>query len=405
MRITNHRLGIAGLLLTIAVSAAPAQRVAESRRAPRSIDDLRAAAQRSLDAWRNKTGAPGATAAVILPDGTAISIASGVARRSTGEALEPDARMFSGSIGKTYVAAVALQLVEEGKLDLDAPISKWLGSLAWFRRLPNAEALTLRMLMRHTSGIAEHVQAPEFLRALEHAPQKHWQPEELLAFVLDKPALFAPDQGWSYADTNYILVGMIVERCAGRAYYEELARRLLKPLKLSDTFASDRADLPRLTCGHSAQWSPFHFKGETVVGGRYVMNPQFEWCGGGLVGTSGDLARWAKLLYAGDVLKPATRAEMRAGVKAATGPQDEYGLGAMLWPTPHGRAIGHSGWFPGYASQMIYYVEKGIAAALQTNCDEREPARGMRAALDQIVTEISRETPAAATFPNGPAHP
>lgn len=375
-----------GILLAISFANGAAHAQATSKQAP--PEELRARAQRSLDAWRERTKAPGVTAALILPDGQTISIASGVARKSTGEILKPDARMLAGSIGKTYVSAVALQLVEEGKLDLDAPIGKWLGSEPWFGRIPNASALTLRMLMRHTSGIEEYVEGEAFISALQKEPQRRWKPEELAAFIFDKPPLFPPDKGWSYADANYIVVGLVMERASGKRVFDEVTRRIVEPNKLTNTYPSERSDLPGLICGHSAAWSPFPWKGETLVDGKCVFDPQCEWCGGGMVSNSTDLARWAKLLYDGSVLKTATREEMLRGIKAKTGPQDEYGLGVMLWPSPHGRCQGHAGWFPGYLSQMTWYADKKIAAALQTNCDEREAATSLRSGLDDIVSAI-----------------
>ncbi len=362
--------------------------VARSEDQPPERDDLTARAQARLDAWRERVKAPGATAAVILPGGKVISIASGVARKSTGAPLKPDARMLAGSIGKTYVSAVVLQLVEEGKLDLDTPIGKWIGGEPWFGRLPNASALTLRMLMRHTSGIEEYVESEPFIAALQKEPQRRWKPEELAAFMFDKPPLFPPDKGWSYADANYIVVGIVMEKVTRQRIFDEVTRRIVDRYKLTDTYPSERRELPGLTCGHSAEWSPFPWKGETITDGKFVFDPQCEWCGGGMVSTSRDLARWAKVLYDGDVLKATTRAELLKGVKAKTGPNDEYGLGVILWPSPHGRCMGHAGWFPGYLSQMTWYAEKKIAAAMQTNCDEREAATSMRAALDDIVGAV-----------------
>jgi len=114
------------------------------------------------------------------------------------------------------------------------------------RRLPNGRDLTLRHLMNHTSGLPEYFEAKGCIDALRAAPDKVWKPAELVTYVLDAKPLFAPGQGWAYADTNYILVGMAVEQATGRTVYGEVQRRLLEPLKLTRTIPSDRRELPDL---------------------------------------------------------------------------------------------------------------------------------------------------------------
>ena len=248
--------------------------------------------------------------------------------------------MFSGSIGKTYVAAVMLQLVAEGRAGLDDPVSRWLGGETWFGRLPNASALTLRMLLAHTSGIPEHIQVTAFQDALAADPFKVWKPAEMVAYVLDTKPLFPAGSSFSYADTNYILVGMIIERITGLTYYGVLDERILRPLALRDTTPSDRPDLPGLVCGHTTPDNPFRVPDRTLVDGRYPMNPQVEWTGGGLISTSADLARWAAALYAGDVLPPAAREQMLQTGPSNLGEGVRYGLGAITWDRPPRTGLG-----------------------------------------------------------------
>jgi D-alanyl-D-alanine carboxypeptidase len=211
---------------------------------------------------------PGLTAGYVLADGRVLSVAAGYADKKIG--LRPKDRMLSGSIGKTYVAAVALQLVSENSLVLDEKISHWLGTETWFKRLPNARDITVRMLMNHSSGIPEHVLMPEFLNAVRISPGRVWKPVELLAYVFDKAPLFAAGQDWSYADTNYIVLGMILEKITGNSYYRELDRRILKPLQLLETSPSDRSVLTGLITGHSSPRSPFALPEKVVVRGAMV---------------------------------------------------------------------------------------------------------------------------------------
>ena len=140
-------------------------------------------------------GFPGATAAYILPDGTLETVAIGQADKERNIAMTTESRMLAASIGKTFVAATAIALVLEGRLNLDDPISTWLASYDWFWRLPNYDRITLRHLLNHSAGIPNHVEMTEFQSAFS----KNWQkpvnpfsPEELVAFILDKKELFIP---------------------------------------------------------------------------------------------------------------------------------------------------------------------------------------------------------------------
>lgn len=380
---------VLGLLLSGPAARAGAQPVLPAPvrvvRAPEA-----AALQERLEAWRARTGAPGVTAACAVNDERVVAAAAGLARLEPPAPMPADGRMLSGSTGKTYCAAVMLRLVEEGRARLDDPISTWLGEEPWFDRLPNARAITLRMLMNHTSGVPEHVQLPEFAAALKAAPQKVWAPEGLVAFILDKPAACEAGRGWSYADTNYILVGMIIERITGRSFYDEARDRLLVPLKLDATSPSDRPGLAGLVSGYTGPANPFPVPGEVAVDGVYAINPQFEWTGGGYISNSADLARWARLLWGGKVLGAATMDELRRGVRAKTGPDDEYGLGVQMWPSRHGRVMAHTGWFPGYVTLMAYYPERGVGVAVQINTDEGPKVKGHRALADELVDACLR---------------
>jgi D-alanyl-D-alanine carboxypeptidase len=278
--------------------------------------------------------------------------------------MKPSDRMLQGSVGKTYVAAVALQLVSEGKLSLDAKIETWLGKEAWFSRLPNARDITVRMLMRHQSGLVRYEFKPEFTRDLVAKPDRTWKPEELVAFLLDEKAPFAAGKGWDYSDTNYIVLGMIVERATGSSLNAEIRRRLLKPLELIDTVASDRRRIPGLVQGYAGEHDPLGLPDRVLVDGEMVINPQFEWAGGGWASTSADLARWAHALYGGRVLDAARTAEMLDAVDAPMlGRGAKYGLGVIVRP----EFVGHSGFFPGYLTEMWYSPEKKAAIALQLN--------------------------------------
>ncbi|HKQ74855.1 MAG TPA: serine hydrolase domain-containing protein [Blastocatellia bacterium] len=334
-----------------------------------NFGDLARRIQLKLIEFRDAGDFPGATVGVAMPDGRGMSVSIGYSDLEAQRSMKPADRMLAGSIGKTFVSAVTLQLVDEGKLDLDDRIEKWLGKEPWFDRLPNGRQITLRMLMNHTSGIREHVLNNDFIKALREQPDRIWKPEELIAFILDSKPLFEAGGGWSYADTNYILVGMIFERVSGRTVYGEVERRILKPFKLKDTTPSDSRVIPGLIPGYVSPRSPFGFDGRTIIDDKFVINPQMEWCGGGFASTAEDLAKWAKLLYEGRLLRQTTVEQLLDAVPAKTGEGHKYGLGAQVRRTDWGVTYGHGGWFPGYLSEVEYFPKHRTAIAVQFNTD------------------------------------
>jgi D-alanyl-D-alanine carboxypeptidase len=276
--------------------------------------------------------------------------------------------MLQGSVGKTYFAALAMQLVGEGRLDLDAPVERYVGHDPWYPRVPNAGEITVRHLMTHTSGVMRYEFGEAFIRDLTSQPDKRWRPEELVAYVLDREPSFAAGEGWEYSDTNFILLGMVMEEVTGEACYDLIRARVLEPLGLHETVPSDSRRVPGLVMGYAGPDNPFGGADEVLgADGRFVFNPQFEWAGGGFASTASDLARWARALYTGRAFDPELLPVMLEGVPARLGPGSRYGLGVILRDTPAGPSRGHSGFFPGYLTEMAYFPEADVAVALQVN--------------------------------------
>lgn len=397
-RRTWQWMGLCLLLTSAALvfyQADRAQAAPQIKRPTLSRDVLLHHVQARLLELKLEAGFPGVNAAIAFPDRKVHMISVGYSDVEAEKALTPTDRMLAGSIGKTFVAAITLQLVEAGQVSLDDRIEKWLGKEPWFERLPNARALTLRMLMNHTSGIPEHVLNKDFIKVLREQPDKVWRPEELLAFIFDRAPLFAAGHNWSYADTNYILVGMIFERVTGKTVYAEVERRLLQPLRLQNTVPSDRRVIPGLIIGYVAANSPFGIAGRTIVDGKFIVNPQMEWTGGGFAATAEDLARWAKELYEAKVFAPATLTKMLAALPARTGRGDKYGLGVQVRESQWGMSYGHGGWFPGYLSEVEYFPQHKTAIAVQFNTDDssklKRSPRGYIAEIAQIVLGASQQ--------------
>jgi D-alanyl-D-alanine carboxypeptidase len=331
--------------------------------------------QAALDSMQVRFGFPGATAAYVRTDGTAGEAATGFADVEVGQPMTPASRMLAASIGKTFVGATAAALNDEGVLDLDAPIARWLGDRPWFGDWPNREQITLRHLLTHRSGLADHVHLDAFAEAVSQRWQERgnpFPPDTLIQLVVDRPALFAPGEGWAYSDTGYLLAGLIIEAATGRDYYDLVQERFLTPLGLRHTSPSNRRDLPGLAAGYVAE-SPLGVPRKTLAAdGTMLWHPGMEWTGGGLVSTSGDLAQWGAALFGGPALPAAARDQvLRAVPVDPTQPDVRYGLGVAVYAAgPFGPVYGHGGWIPGYVSSLRYYADHGVAIAFQINTDD-----------------------------------
>ena len=329
---------------------------------------LKTALQLKLEEWHKAGTFPGATLGVVLANGESFGLAVGFADLDLKSPMKPNSRMLAGSVGKTFAAATALQLVAEGTIGLDDKIEKYLGSESWFPRLPNAKEITVRQLMNHTSGLVRYEFKEQFTKDLTAKPEKVWQPAELVAYLLDEKAPFEAGKGWDYSDTNYIVLGMIIEKVTGKKFYDEANARLIKPLKLTDTLPQDGPRLKGVVQGYAGPNNPFGGKDAMIQDGKFAINPQFEWTGGGYVSTSEDLARWAKMIYEGKAFPPTLLPQVLEGVPAPMlGRETKYGLCVIIRQTTAGTSYGHSGFFPGYMTDMMYFPEYKVALAVQVN--------------------------------------
>ncbi|QQS39616.1 MAG: beta-lactamase family protein [Acidobacteriota bacterium] len=388
MRVDNWKLMIA-IALLVAV-AAPV--FSQGPKAGNKEANLKERLQQKLDEWNKSAKFSGATLGVCMEDGKCFSLATGYSDRTAKTPMKPDDIMLAGSVGKTYVAAVALQLVGVGKIGLDDKISKYFGKEEWFRRLPNSKDITVRQLMSHTSGLVRYEFNPNFLKDLTAEPQKYREPVELISYLFDSKAPFEAGKGWDYSDTNFIVLGMIIEKVSGRKYYDLAVNNVLKPLKLKRTKPQDGPVIKGLIQGYAGAGNPFGGFDEMIKDGKFVINPQFEWCGGGMASTSGDLAKWAKAMYEAKAFKQEMLDEMLKGTKAPMlGPNAEYGLGVIIRPTSQGLTWGHSGFFPGYMTDVMYFPDKKMSLAVQVNSSvPQEIGKPLGRVLVEMAAEISQ---------------
>ena len=334
---------------------------------------------------------PGGTAGFVLADGTSFGIAVGVSDKAANTPMKPTDRLLLGSVGKTYVAALALQLIHEKKFSLDDTLDKFFGKEPWFPRLANAAQITVRHLMTHTSGIVRYEFNPQFTKDLSANPDKVWTGEDRLAYLFDAKPPFAPGEGWQYSDTNYIVLGMIIERVGNAPYYEQLKKRILDPHTLRDTVPADSRTVPGLVQGYAGANNPFGGTDEMIRDGKFAVNPQFEWTGGGLAVTALDLAKWGKILYEGKAFDAEMLPKMLDGVPARLGRDSKYGLGVIIMPSPHGTTYGHSGFMPGYQTELVYFPETKTSIAVQVNSSApRSTGPGLRALVMEFAQVIKQ---------------
>jgi D-alanyl-D-alanine carboxypeptidase len=354
-----------------------------------AVDTLEAALAARLEAYRAASGAPGLVLAVAFADGRVFSVAAGQSDTALDRRMEANDMLLMGSVGKTYVAAAALQLAREGRLDLDALASRYVGGQGWFDSLPNASTITVRHLMSHTSGLVRYEFKPEFAAALTASPDKAWDPRDQVRFLHGTAAPFAAGAGWDYSDTNYLVVALILEQITGTPIDDEIRRRFLVPQRLTRTVPSDAQVLPGVVQGYAGANNPFGGSDAMWQNGRMVINPQFEGAGGGYAASAGDAARWGALYFTGQLFGEAMLAEALKGTAAPMlGPGTRYGLGMILRDSSAaGPVRSHSGFFPGYATELRHYPARGVTVAMIVNANIRMRP-GMARWLDELVAGL-----------------
>ena len=384
-----------------APSPSPIEAVAPSPAPP--VDPATATAlQRALEAARKAMVIPGIAATVILADGRTWTGVAGDAVAATHAKVTPQTPFAIASVTKTFTAALILRLADEGRLTIDDPLARWLPDY------PNAARITLRMLLQHTSGLADFFQNPKFDAALNRAKGRVWAPDEVLPFVA-KPA-FAPGKGWGYSNTNYVLLGLVAERAGGAPWADQIRADFFVPLGLTSTYVQGvgtptvpPAHANQMFVGFAGKILPKDLSdGSTLAPFTSVATAAFS--AGSIASTSGDLARWARALYGGDLLAPASKAQM-----LTFDPDIErtyataYGLGVSRVKID-GRfvAIGHTGALAGTRSAIRWLPKERVTVAVAFN---RDLFRGDDVIRFLIAALYPRLQPGASPMPGTSAGP
>jgi len=308
-------------------------------------------------------GAPGVIVRVDDGHGSTIQVARQAAWTVPDHVLTPDDQFRMGSNTKTMVAALVLQLVAAHTLSLDDSAQKWLPGM-----IPNGSApITIRMLLNHTSGLFNYVDDPRIVKVLTGQDTRIWTPQELLAVAVSHPPLFAPGAEYSYSNTNYVALGLILEKATGQSLANLIQDRIAKPLGLTGTYLApdtpDPADT-RLADGYEPDAAilapllpPYAPAGTSFAGparGDYVNttwdNVSANWAAGGIVSTAADWARFQSALVSGKLIPQAQVKELETTVSEGSGTQDRYGLGFEHKATPCGTVWGHDGQAAGYST-------------------------------------------------------
>ena len=312
------------------------------------------------------TGVPGASL-VVRDGGSTNKVAVGVAETSTKVPLEVDDRFRIGSLAKTYVSVVVLQLVDEKKLGLDDSIERFVPGM-----VPNGARITVRQLLNHTSGIPNYEEHPSYMAPYMAGDLAHvTTPAQLVAMGTSFGSWFAPGTSSRYSNTNYTLAGLVIEKVTGSTLGAQLDQRIFKPLKLTST---SLPTTPEITGAHA--------RGYFVMGPQGPMDvtnfsPSIAWAGGGIVSTTSDVTAFYRALLEGRLLPPALMTQMMTTVvDDKTGMA--YGLGIEKKEFACGTAWGHQGNFPGYFMESFSTADatKQMTVAYNLDSTSMDPAQG-----------------------------
>lgn len=306
--------------------------------------------------------APGISLAAY--DGARVFIATRGEVERGGAPVTPDTRFLSASLGKTFTAVIAAQLVIEGVLDLDAPVAPWLADSPGFARLDNADRITLRQLLNHSAGVPDYLESWRFHSA---RGGDGLLPEDLLEFVSGSEG--EPGAHFSYSDTHFIIAGLVLEAASGETYADLVRTRIIEPLQLTQTESLIGQEFDGLAVGYRR--GMFGSKASGTPG-SLDNNLDYEWAGGGLVTTPADLARFYYAL--GTERFAAERALMTASPNVLNAEaRIGYGLGIYLrlFAEDDFRLF-HGGDFAGFRSAAVYDSRTGLAIILQGNQKDLE---------------------------------
>jgi len=295
----------------------------------------------------------------------------GLASVELNVAVKPETIFQSGSVGKQFTATAVMMLVEEGKIRLDDPLTKYFaGAPAWWRQV------TVRQLLSHTAGFTDYPKDFDL--------RKDYTEDELLKMVQAIPPAYAPGTGWSYSNLGYLTLGILIHRVTGEFYGDFLEQRVFQPLGMSTTRIINEADIiPNRSAGY--RLDDGRLKNQEWV--SPTLNTTAD---GSLYFSILDLAKWDASLYTDRLLKPSSLQEMWTVAKLKDGKPNSghYGFGWFIESDDGHRVIEHEGQWQGFETQISRYADDGLTVVVLTNLGNAEPQR-----IAHAVAKIYLATP------------
>jgi D-alanyl-D-alanine carboxypeptidase len=344
----------AGILLSVFLVFSISACGGESEPAvPTFSEDLQAQMRQIVEDSMAQQEIPGVIVGVWVPGEGEWVEAFGEADIETGRAMTDTDIVRIASNTKTFVATLVLQLADEGALSLDDPLENYIPGVTY------GNEITVRNLLNMTSGIYSFSEDEDFLAAFTADPLMQLTPEEEVEIALSHPPNFAPGEDWEYSDTNYEILGIIIEEVTGNAIEEEMRKRIIEPLGLESTSFPTTPDMP-----------PGHAKGyvlsdDGVLEDYTRSSPSVPWAGGAMISDLEDLKVWVKALATGELLSEEMHAqqlewESMPGMERIDG---KYGLGIMSLAGFQG----HDGAIFGYNTIMLYLPEADATMVILVN--------------------------------------
>ncbi len=330
---------------------------------------------------------PGAVVLLQTPEGS-LTASYGTGTRGADRPVSAQDHIRVGSVTKTWTTTVILQLVQEGKLSLADPVSKYRPDV------PNGEAITLEQMLTMRSGLFNYTETLELNTAMDQDPQRVWQPEELLALAFAHPPYFEPGQGFHYSNTNTVLLGLIAEKSEGKPLGTLFKERIFEPLGLKGTVfpevSSNAIPEPHpqgyfygdnvLTMTNPAL--PEDMQKEATAGTLAPsdvtdVNPSWAWAAGSGISTAEDLKVLGEALVTGKLLKPELQQKRLESV-TPTNPDNPAGASYGFGIAKFGNLYGHTGELPGFNTFMGQDPVNSVSLVVWTNlapaADGRDPA-------------------------------
>jgi D-alanyl-D-alanine carboxypeptidase len=337
---------------------------------------IETAARKELRAFGAKEPIPGVFIAVYVPGRAPYVKSVGYANLKTKSPFKLPDKFRVGSNTKTFVVTVLLQLADEHRLRLDDPLSKYdLGV-----EIPNAKNITIRELCEMRSGLYEVYNTPQFTR-MQVTPQMRFFPRELVRWAVMQKPLFPPGTRYNYSNTNYILLGLVIEKITHDSVGNQIRRRLLQPMALDGTSfpAFDDPYMPK-PYSHGYGLNAKDAWMDVTVD----IPPSLTWAAGEMISTVPDMTRWVKAYVTGTTNSKASQRERLRCLATGVGKDLKFGLGIGCsngW-------YGYTGGLPGYHTAAYYLPSKDITVIAFVNAQREQPFPGAANAIFRDITQI-----------------